>query len=238
MTAPRMPRSSRSPSRRGAETVVDGRRARRLANRERIISAARVMIAEGGVDQLSMRALADRAEVSVTTLYNLFETREAIVRAARDQVLAEVAPLTASLGSSTDLGDLRDRLVALLDEVMNGMSRALLLALMDDTSTDVRFFVEHRATGNVAPHLRSACARGELSASVDLQALQEAIEAVVATAGRLWSRGLIDAEDRRRRMRSGIELVLLAHATARGRRSLLGAPHRRVTPSSSVSACG
>ena len=73
------------------------------------------MIHEGGLDALSMRALAQRVGVSVTTLYNLFDTREAIVRAALDQVLAELVPLVSSLKPTTDLGQLCDNSASIID---------------------------------------------------------------------------------------------------------------------------
>ena len=79
---------------------MDGRRARRMTNHQNILAAARVMIDEGGLENLSMRALAEKVGVSVTTLYNLFDTREAIVRAALDQVLAEITPIVGSLQPS------------------------------------------------------------------------------------------------------------------------------------------
>lgn len=85
---------------------MDGRRARRMTNHQNILAVARVMIDEGGLENLSMRALAEKVGVSVTTLYNLFDTREAIVRAALDQVLAEITPIVGSLQPSMSLGQI------------------------------------------------------------------------------------------------------------------------------------
>jgi AcrR family transcriptional regulator len=201
---------------------MDGRRARKLANETRIVAAARAMIEADGVDDLSMRGLAEAAGVSVTTLYNLFDTREAIVRAARDQVIADFAPSLDSLDSVRSLAELRDTVASLLDDTLGAISGPLLLAMMNDADNSVRFFVEHRATALVLPHLQRALERGELADTLVPADLQVAIEALVSTAGRLWATGLITAGERRRRIRSGIELVLLAHATVRGRRALTG----------------
>jgi len=50
--------------------------------RERIVRAARELIRETGDAGLSMRALAQRAGVSLTTPYNLFGSKRAIVLGA------------------------------------------------------------------------------------------------------------------------------------------------------------
>ncbi len=53
--------------------------------RNRILIAARGLIVDEGVAGLSMRALADAAEVSVATLYNLMGSKEEILYALLDQ---------------------------------------------------------------------------------------------------------------------------------------------------------
>ena len=70
------------------------------ARRQRILAAARTLIARGGIPALSMRKLAQEAGVSVTTLYNLFGVRDDILSALVhdaidriDQILQREAPL-------------------------------------------------------------------------------------------------------------------------------------------------
>ena len=179
------------------------------------------MIEADGVENLSMRTLAEAAGVSVTTLYNLFDTRAAIVRAVRDHVLADVAPSLDSLDSLTDLGELRDTIARVFDDALRAISGPLLLAMMNDAENSTRFFVEHRVMMLMLPCVHRALERGELADTLVPADLQVAIEAVVSTAGRLWATGIITEDERRRRIGSGIELLLLAHATVRGRRALL-----------------
>ncbi|HKY82116.1 MAG TPA: TetR/AcrR family transcriptional regulator [Sphingobium sp.] len=50
----------------------------RLARRKRIVDAAQALVRERGIDDVSMVQIAERAEVSPATLYNLFETKSAI----------------------------------------------------------------------------------------------------------------------------------------------------------------
>ncbi len=54
--------------------------------RRRIVTAARELIRETGDSGLSMRAIAARAKVSLTTPYNLFGSKRAIVVAVLDDV--------------------------------------------------------------------------------------------------------------------------------------------------------
>ena len=67
--------------------------------RQQILHAARVLLSRGGIGALSMRKLAEEAQLSVNTLYNLWGTREEILRAltldARDRMQASL-PIEAS----------------------------------------------------------------------------------------------------------------------------------------------
>ncbi len=72
-----------------------GRRERNIeARRQQILQAARVLLSRGGLAALSMRKLAEEASLSVNTLYNLWGTREEILRAltldARDRMEASL----------------------------------------------------------------------------------------------------------------------------------------------------
>lgn len=62
--------------------------------RRRILEAARMLLVKGGLGALSMRKLADEASLSVNTLYNLWGTREEILRAltldARERIDARL----------------------------------------------------------------------------------------------------------------------------------------------------
>jgi len=51
------------------------------ARRQQILGAARTLLSRGGLGALSMRKLAEEASLSVNTLYNLWGTREEILRA-------------------------------------------------------------------------------------------------------------------------------------------------------------
>ncbi|MCG8592010.1 MAG: TetR/AcrR family transcriptional regulator [Proteobacteria bacterium] len=69
---------------------------------ERALQAARRILVEEGVEGLQMRALADRAELSVRTLYNHFGSKAEVMTAlgarALDELAAELAALAIDDG--------------------------------------------------------------------------------------------------------------------------------------------
>jgi AcrR family transcriptional regulator len=58
--------------------------------RERVLAAARELLADGGLGGLTMRALADRLGVRPNTLYSHVDSKTALLDAILDDVLAEV----------------------------------------------------------------------------------------------------------------------------------------------------
>ena len=90
----------------GQRESTDGLRERNVeVRRQQILQAARVLLSRGGLGALSMRKLAEEASLSVNTLYNLWGTREEILRAltldARDRMEAAL-PKDASPDDPVD----------------------------------------------------------------------------------------------------------------------------------------
>lgn len=121
-----------------AETAPVGRRERKkAATRAAIVSAATEMFLERGFDQVSVREIADRADVSPTTVFTHFPQKESLVFHQEDedrrQLLDAVRERPAGssishalaqhyraeidlLGSSSPEGELRRRLVTLTEK--------------------------------------------------------------------------------------------------------------------------
>src|SRR5919199_3871093 len=79
-------------------------RADAARNRTRIIEAARLAFAGGGVD-VGVERTARRAGVGKGTLYRRFPTKEALVRAIFDDILAEYERLAAAAAEEPDAGE-------------------------------------------------------------------------------------------------------------------------------------
>lgn len=76
-------------SARAAQDLAQPRRKDARLNRERLVTEARALIAENGVDA-SLEEIARRADVGVATLYRNFPSRDDLVRALYDIALGEL----------------------------------------------------------------------------------------------------------------------------------------------------
>ena len=69
------------------------RRSDHERTRRRILDAARRLMADRGPDGLTVSAVARAAELNRTTAYQHFRTRDELVRAVSDELVAEVVRL-------------------------------------------------------------------------------------------------------------------------------------------------
>lgn len=204
-----------------AATRPTGRReANVAARRQRILESARTLLKESGPEGLSMRKLARNAGLSVTTLYNLLGSREAILQALirdSDQRLEAATPDARAARTP-----------------LHRASRAMksVLQYMIDNADLLRpLIVAHFGTGYLATlgkadegeHFRSAKeairtaiaeaqASGQLRKTVGQEFLEAQLYAAWGLALDQWAFGLIDDETLRLRSLAGFYVGLLAIA--------------------------
>jgi AcrR family transcriptional regulator len=104
-----------------------------------LLEAAEHVAAERGIDQTSIAAIAERAQVAVGTLYNYFPDREALLAALfklrRDELVPRIIAAAAT-ASSTDQ-PLEQRLESFLREIartFEGFRRFCRVAMSADVS--------------------------------------------------------------------------------------------------------
>jgi AcrR family transcriptional regulator len=93
------------------EAATDGRHRRSLRSREAVVDALLDLLAETG-DSPSAQAVAERAEVSLRTVFRHFDDVDSLFAAAVAQQIERVGALFEPLPAA---GDLRTRLAALVD---------------------------------------------------------------------------------------------------------------------------
>lgn len=192
-------------------------RARNKARRrQRILEAARALIVERGAEGWSMRKVASRAGVSVTTLYNLFGSKEEIRAALCGDLLDGVdrdladAPLDRPLERARAVVSLGvDHVVA-----SAAITRPALLAAGRGPADET---VTPRAVEMQRAAIQAGVDRGLLRDELrpDLLAAQ-VYEGFLAAAQR-WAEGELDAAGFRCKALYSLHVCLLAACTEEAR---------------------
>ncbi|MHB9754721.1 TetR family transcriptional regulator [Streptomyces sp. BYX5S] len=142
-------------------TPVQRRSAERLT---RILDACAELLDETGYDELSTRAVAQRAEVPIGSVYRFFGNKRALVDALADRNLERyVRRVTARL-SAVPTGDWRAAMDAVLDEYLAMKRTAPGFSLVDfgtqlpvgAPDSDPNHRVADTLTDLLAPHLDRA----------------------------------------------------------------------------------
>ncbi len=191
---------------------------------QRILDAAAHIIEADGIDALSMQNLADEAEVSISTLYNLVGGKEAILLMLLSVTIDDLEMTEPGPGADpiTALGSLVDDFVTSFG-MRGSLYRPLLFSLEG-----------HPIVGQGADELRvrtMALVEESVADAVDAGLLDDAVPTAViahhicltAQMGlRNWSIGMTELEGFRAEIQSGLWLTLLAVATPSTRDRVLG----------------
>ena len=195
---------------------------RQLQRQANILATTREMLAEVGYSATTMRDLAQRANVAPGTLYNLYKSKDALVFAAVEDLLDELA-LRATQSSAEGL----ERMLAQAEEsaasIMNGpqyaeaMSRALFTAEQDDLLTK-RLYA--RGTPMLEGQIRIAVEQGQLLDGVPPAKLARQITASTWGIIMAWVMGTVPIEEFRTELLRAHLMILLSAAAPKGRRLL------------------
>lgn len=181
------------------------------ARRTRILEASRKLLAEQGYDGMIMRDVAQLAEVSPTTLYNLYNTKDELLLAALRESVAEswrrAAELEPDPGFERLLAQMRMSAVQTRENpaFAKAIVRALFKANADDAILE---FLIERNQRAVATSLRAMSERNELQPTCDLDALARSMVANFWSIYFLWASNLIDAHQLERELQRGYLALL------------------------------
>lgn len=114
-----------------------------LRNRERLISAARDVFAEGG-SGASLEAVARAAGVGIGTLYRHFPTRDALFQAVYRQEIDELVDLAGRLAAEVEPGESLARWIRANVRVV-ATKRGMLAALAPSGDGNRELFADARA---------------------------------------------------------------------------------------------
>jgi AcrR family transcriptional regulator len=162
--------------------------------RERIIAAAKTLVAERGYEGLTMRDLARAAKVSVPTLYNLFGSKDAILVSELEDMAAKIGRAMPTTGDS-----FLQRGMATFDagmqilEASPAFFRAVMQMFLTSSETiDARRRVELGFVEIMAATLRAAQAAGQLADWADPMIVARHMYMQHSAMFLAWSLGEVD----------------------------------------------
>jgi AcrR family transcriptional regulator len=189
--------------------------------RERILAAAREIVAREGMSGVSMRKLAGAAHVSVPTLYNLFGSTEDIRQALCSGFFEELARDLEERSLDRPNEQLLAFVTEAVDHVVDraALTRPVLLAQEQgrggEQLTTPLAIVRHRAA------IQAAMDQGDLHSDLRADLLAAHAYEGFQRAALLWARGDLDASRFRDKAMYAACMCLLAAATEGTRPELL-----------------
>lgn len=197
---PRMGREKPVPRR-------DAGRARGAPIAEAVLARTLEDLATAGIDGMSVERIARKAEVNKTSIYRRWPTREALVAAALERILDDVA------AKAPDTGSLRGDLIGLLQPVVDFLGHAagravVRAALAESSAPTVAAMaasrLAQRSAGPARALMARARSRGEWRGGVKGEQL------VFTLVGALIHRAMLEhAAITKRWLGSLVDLVLL-----------------------------
>jgi len=186
--------------------------------RQRILVAARSLIGEKGLANLTMRAIADRAELSVPSIYNLIGGRDDVIAAV---LAAGGSQLSAAMRDAPEepLPHALAAVDALADIVIQNQAvvRQVLTAWAPTSGPSSTLFTELR--GLIRDAFVEAVRRGQVRRTCDPDVLASRVEALAGGAVLAWAGSTRGDQRLRRELHHGVALVFAATATADSRAS-------------------
>ena len=159
-----------------------------LETRERILDATRTLLAEDGIEGITLKRITALAEVGVGSFYNLFDSKEAVVFEVVRQALDAVDPHPGSAD-----GDTLEELVDAFVHFMTGSSTIARIYLqlaglgLTDAAIAARVLRSHRRR---VQRFTAACRRDD--PTLDAEAARERAETIMAALTGLGLTALID----------------------------------------------
>ena len=190
--------------------MSDGWTRRQERTRRDVIDAVGALIAESGVDGLTMRKLAERAGVAVATLYNQFGDRDGVIVAFLSSGLDQ---LEIDLDAQAPVGPV-DATRALLEAFDQTFSeepevwRSIFASLRSGSGSHGMGEVGDRVVLYIDTDLAKAAADGMFVVDVDTEVVARSLFHSQLHRLEKWAHGVIEWDQYRESSRLGLELTL------------------------------
>lgn len=210
-----------------APSSVSVRESAKKERRQRILDAARDILREAGHQELSIRTLAVRADVTTPTIYNLIGSKQEILLVLSDETLYELE-LIHHVSTTVDP-------IEKAEEVINGTvaiyqrdevyTRQLQLGLEAESLDNFDKTLRHRGRKVAIDDCRRALELGYLRGQIDSELLGNRFATGFQQAQRAWLRGEFDLEGMRKEALISCFIILAADAKPKFHKRLIEAIH-------------
>jgi AcrR family transcriptional regulator len=209
-------------------TEPEGLRERNKQRRaDQILTAARDLLREDPAGTPSVERIAERAQVSPATVFNLVGTRERIWAALADQGLAEITARVQALPALAP-HERAQRIATATAEALCA-DAAVYRAVLSHWRSSGRMLRADPTTAIIAS-LEAARAAGTVRDDIDLRAIGTLIVTACTGAAHQWAAELIDDAEFVRRSRDAVDVAFAAaaatHAIAGAQLAGLAQPRR------------
>jgi AcrR family transcriptional regulator len=187
----------------------------------RILDAARSFIEQHGVEQLSMRRLADEAEVSVRTLYNHFGDKDGLLTALVQRSMDSMDVEVHQIAARDPIERIWEAVAVSIDKMVTDVPKAVVRAILMDDRLVKQVNEQWTGWNLIVAEIRAAMHSGALRSDIDPVVLAEHAGMVLFHLQRRWTAAEIDDVELRERALHAFDVALLAIARPRARTRIL-----------------
>lgn len=193
----------------------------RARNSRRILAAIGDYIEANGVEQASMRQIADVAGVSVRTLYNLFGDKQGLLRAFVHRSLAEVDLAIDRIETTDPIKRTWELTEVAFGTVTESLSRAVLAPVLTDDELLLQLATRWQIRDLMIEEIDRAQTTGDLHDDVAADVIVDQVGPILFHLLRLWTAGTIDDDGLVTGALQAVDLCLLAVSPPHQRARLL-----------------
>ncbi|MBT3626443.1 MAG: TetR/AcrR family transcriptional regulator [Gammaproteobacteria bacterium] len=183
--------------------------------RERILHSTRDQLSQVGYEGLNMRELAVIADVSTSTLYNLYQSKDALILAALEDQLAEINAVVVKTNTS-GLGRYVARVEAVADQIVETPKYAEAMGKMlfsaDAQDPIVQLLIGTSLSFN-REELAEMAVSGELRLETDRDFLARLLSSVGWSTVLMWMKGYVALHDFKQEYVRNAVTIMLPYVT-------------------------
>ena len=189
---------------------VGRREQAKTERRSRIVTAAHDLISESGVDAMSMKRVAERAGVSLSTVYNLFDSKEAVLALVFNDVFEEYRRVVFAHGSDDPLQIFFDAVDIAANFYISDVPFYKSLVWMVGRDSSLKLEIQQPRHQFYCDLVTIAIDRGLLKASADARIIGTTIVPLYSFAYQMWAAEAVGIDEFCVRAKFGMLVVLKA----------------------------